>query len=736
MAANAATTLMNSATSSSVASSISEFASSIATKFSSVGKIQLPLPNVLHDYASYDYILGIAVLTDTDIERPDETYMANRSILTNSKTKEQTMSGLNLICKSANADPNNRVKTDYGTFDFFIDNVTIDAVIGHEKGMVTNSTNISFTITEPYSMGIFPMACQEAAWKAGHNNWREAPFLLTIEFRGNDEIGMMLPIPSTNRYIPFRWQNLSMSVNQDGAIYQCATFAWNDQGHSARNATLKSDMSIKGSTVQEVLQTGEKSLQAVWNKRLQQLKEDKVVDVPDEIMILFPTSIASAKSGASSNSENNAGATTSGSSDGNSLYKRLGVTTSTINKTQVQDPKDCNLIGKAIIGVGTNKFASAPYGKDNAVYDSDLNVNVRANNTPKSTENDFRFRQDTSLPNAINQVLLQSDFPKGAFNPDSLSEEGYLKWWRIDIQVYNVSTDATYASTGRKPKIIVYRVVPYNVHNSSAPMGPNNKAVGFDKLQEKNVKEYNYLYTGKNIDVLSFEIKLENSFAVMMAADAGKRSQDIKEAEENGATKPSANTIALKGITPQKSEAPSTVDYSGLISNTDRHGGGGADTIETRSARLFHDAITRGTDMLMLDMEIVGDPFYIAQSGMGTYTSEQTEYPNLNKDATVNYQNGEVHVVVNFRTPIDSNQATGMYQFAADVPSTPLMQYSGLFRVNQLTSYFKNGSFTQRLHGNRLKQQESSAAESKSSAFSLSHITQDGLSALGKAIGF
>lgn len=733
---DSATTLVNSATSSSVATSISEFASSISTKFKSVGPIKLPLPNVLHDYASYDYILGIAVLTDTDIERPDETYMAHRSILTNPDTKEETMSGLRLICKSANCEPNNRIKTDYGKFDFFIDDLTIDAIIGHERGLVTNSTNISFSIAEPYSMGIFSMACQTAAWDAGHKNWREAPFVLTIEFRGNDEIGMMSLIPTTNRYIPFKWQNLSMTVNQDGARYQCTTFAWNDQGHSARNATLKSDMSIKGSTVQEVLQTGEKSLQAVWNKRLQQLKEDKIVEIPDEIMILFPTDIVSATNGTSSSGENNSSATTGSASDQSSLYKKLGVTTSTINKTQVQDPKDCNLIGKAIIGVGPNKAADSPYGKDNVIYDPDLKVNVRANNTPNPNENDFRFRQDTSLPNAINQVLLQSNFPKGAFNPDALSEEGYLKWWRIDIQVYNVSTDATYTSTGRKPKIIVYRILPYNVHATSGPTGTNHSTVGASKLLEKNIKEYNYLYTGKNVDVISFDIKLENSFAVAMGADAGKRSQDIQTAEASGAEKAKNNTIALTGNQPEKSAHPSVIDYSSTLANTDKLGGGGADTIETRAAKIFHDSVTRGSDMLMLDMEIVGDPYYIAQSGTGTYTSEQTEYPNLNKDGTVNYQTGEVHVVVNFRTPVEIDQTTGMYQFAADVPSSPLLQYSGLFKLNKLTSYFKNGEFKQRLHGQRLPGQENTAPESKSSSFSLEKITKDGLAALGKAIGF
>lgn len=686
-----------------IATSVSEFASSIATKFETIGDMQLPIPNQLHDYASYDYVLGLGVLTDDHIANPDTTYMTGDTTI------------LQMICKSASCDPENRVKTDYGKFDFFIDNLNIDSVIGLERGNVTNATNISFTVTEPYSMGIFTMSCQQAAWDAGHKNWREAPFLLTIEFRGSDEMGNMTLARGSSRYIPVKFQNISMTVDHHGAIYQCEVFAWNDQAHSSRNSTLKSDMSIKGTTVQEVLQSGEKSLQAVWNKRLQQLKENKIIDVPDEIIILFPTEVDSASA-------------PNGGPSADELYTKLGVKKNKDTNTVEQDPEKCNIIGKAVLGVGTNKAADAPFGKDNAVYDEKLKVNVRANNTPIATENDLRFRQDTSIPNAINQVLLQSNFPQGAFDPSALSEEGYLKWWRVDVQVYNVSSDATYASTGRKPKIIVYRVLPYNVHNS-AQVAPGDKPKGMDKLAEKNVKEYNYLYTGKNTDVLHFEIKIENSFAVAMAADGGVHSQDVKESAELGSEESKVNQTSLKGNNPPVlGEMRSGVEYTKHLTGTDRLGGGGSDTTATRAARIFHDAVTAGTDMMMLDLEIAGDPFFIAQSGIGNYTSKQTEYPNLNTDGSVNYQNGEVHIVVNFRIPVDINQSTGMYQFGGEVPSSPLLQYSGLFKINQVTSNFNKGMFKQHLLGQRLPGQESLAEES---SFSFDSFTNAGEALVG-----
>lgn len=725
-----------SSSSSSIVTSISDFAKTITSKFHNVGDIPLPLPNVLHDYASYNYIIGFAVITNEDLANPDATYMSNKSMLTDKQTKKTTTSNLRYIFKAGNADPDNRILTAYGKFDFFIDDLNIESVIGLERSNNTNTTNMTFNVTEPYSMGLFAIACQQAAWDAGHKNWREAPFLITIEFRGNDEMGVMAQIPTTQRHLLVKFQEMSMTVNHTGSLYQCSVFAWNNAALTEKHATLKNDMSVKGSSVQEVLQTGENSLQAVWNKRLQQLKEDKVLEVPDEIIILFPDAVYSEddedKGG---NTENNTSAT-EGSASQNDVYKRLGVAKSEKNNTQVQDPKNCNIIGKAVLGIGADKKGDAPFGKDQEVYDERAKVNVRQNNTPVATENDFRFRQDTSIPNAINQVILQSNFPQEALDPKALSEEGYVKWWRIDTQVYNVSTDANYKSTGTQPKIVVYRVIPYNAHNSSGLVGAGARPKGYDALYKKAVKKYEYIYTGKNVDVMNFEIKIENSFAVAMAADAGKHAQDTKQAEQQGAAPVETDVINPKGEEPEENTTHSSVDFSKTKTSTTGLGGGGVESSVTLAARSFHDAITNGTDMIMLDLKIVGDPFFIAQSGVGNYTSKPTNHSNLNKDGTVNWQNGEVHIIVNFRTPIEINQFTGLYQFQGEQQpdtktTTPIMQYSGLFRINRVTSTFKGGMFEQRLLGQRLPMQERS--KETEATFSTDNMTQSAEKIMKKA---
>ena len=147
------------------------------------------------------------------------------------------------------------------------------------------------------------------------------------------------------------------------------------------------------------------------------------------------------------------------------------------------------------------------------------------------------------------------------------------------------------------------------------------------------------------------------------------------------------------------------------LAGTDKLGGGGVETKDTRAARAFHDSLTHGADMTDLNLEILGDPYWIAQSGMGNYTSQPTKYYNLNLDGSVSYQNGEVDVMVNFRTPIDINQTTGLYDFGPKSQTAPVMQFSGLYRVTNVVSTFKGGEFIQTLTGNRRPLFESQAPE-------------------------
>lgn len=712
-----------------IGSAISGALGSLGAGIKQLSGVKLPLANPLFDYASYDYVLGLGCLTDAQFHKPDTTYMKNPS-------------SIKLVCKDAAMDPKNRVATPYGQFDFFIDNLVLKSFVGYEK--FSNNTNvhaIEFDIIEPYSMGLFIISLQTIAQQTGHNNWRDAPFIMTVDFRGNKENGTMSTVPGTSRYIPFTFIDMSMTVNETGAKYHCKGFPAGQWALSDDAAKLKTDISAEGKTVQEVLQSGPNSLQAMLNKReIEQAKMLPVDDqgnphVPNQYLILFPTDISSSATPAQSSQNNeSSGSSTTSANTTNSpnppptataseIYQKLGVAYSPANDGVVQKDSDCNTIGRTSMGYDETRRGDTPSGKDKGVYNKKGNIfsnaSLSAGVDVKSGES--RFSQDDTIMSAICQVVLQSNFVNEALDTSKISPEGYRGWFRIDHQLYNITSEVQ-ANTGVKAKLIVYRVVPANVH-ASHTSPPNTPAPGLapnGPLAKQAVKQYNYIYTGKNVDVMKFEIKMRNGFIVVMGTDALKRSQDTVTKKQTGGTegKDVLENNQPAGTTPPKGTqaigiTPTMQKWNLTSTSQDKKGGTSNESQAQRAAKLFNDCFNTPYDMYNLDLEIIGDPYWIIQSGHGNYTSKGSQYTNLNADGTANYQNGEIDIVVNFRTPIDINQTSGLYDFGKASKSGPATSFSGLYCVWNIESHFGGGKFTQVLKGFRRPQQENTITQPK-----------------------
>ena len=149
-----------------------------------------------------------------------------------------------------------------------------------------------------------------------------------------------------------------MQVTGRGCEYMVEAYPWNEQAMSKTFNEIKTDIGIecdKGAyTIQNLLQTGANSLQAVLNRRLQETKKKEKVDTPDEILIIFPKDLTSDPSSTSrySNESSEKSATSSPSTGGaNAFYGKLGVSQGA-NSTKVQgvDGDSVNLIGQSLMG--------------------------------------------------------------------------------------------------------------------------------------------------------------------------------------------------------------------------------------------------------------------------------------------------------------------------------------------------------------------------------------------------
>ena len=134
-------------------------------------------------------------------------------------------------------------------------------------------------------------------------------------------------------------------------------------------------------------------------------------------------------------------------------------------------------------------------------------------------------------------------------------------------------------------------------------------------------------------------------------------------------------------------------------------GGIGLISPESQIARDFNEALVNSpVDLVMVDLTILGDPYYIADSGMGNYNAALAGSINLTTDGTVEYQGSEVDIELNFKTPLDYGP-DGYMEFPGG-GSAPVGEFSGLYQVLFVNSKFNGGQFTQTLQTMRRPRQD------------------------------
>ena len=669
--------------------------------------IALPVVNPLEKFVSYNYLFTFSSLSNEQVNFPETSYRMGGAGIGK------------IILSSGGRFSENRVSTAYvtddnpaGKYDYFIDEVVLNHLLAPtNEAKATTVTNFSFEVTEPYSLGQFLQSCQIAARENDHQDYTLAPYLLTVEFKGYDEENT--PTSVATRYFPLNVYSINMTVTAAGSKYQIQAQAWNEIALNDTFNLLKTDFAVSGDTVVEMLQKGERSLTQVVNSKLLALTTvDSKKDAgwkADEIAIIFPDVTTTVNE---SSQENDKGAMSGSAVGGDAVAStKLSLFRSAKTKVFVQGDGEISALGTASFNFDGSRGGLTPKLPDNPNSgNQDIKVEALSNKTfPRNvfqidtTAREFVFRKGTSIINAITEIMLMSEYCTGAItgNPGN---GGYYDWFKIETQVYLEKSLPQNKNVNRTPKLLVYRVMPYKIHKSKF-MTPNENP-GYEALKATVVKEYNYIYTGKNVDVLEFKLNLTNNFGIPWLADGlGDANADALTASL-GQSSAVPNEMATYPIV---AEAPKEggLGDSGTGYATTRYdheapknsdGAGEADNYATRVARQFQSRILNfDTEKVVADLVILGDPYYLADSGIGNFTNTNSSKKiNLTSTSSIDYQSGEVDILFNFFTPVDID-SSGSYIFPNDISARLNVNFSGLYQVITSTSTFSKGKFTQTL---------------------------------------
>jgi hypothetical protein len=654
--------------------------------------LPVPFPNPLGTFSSFNCVMTVSSISIESHRDPLNYYKAGnigtvvaRSAGTGDLGPQTAM--------TSTANPS-------GKYEFFIDNLNIDSIMSYNnqtKG--SNAFDITFEIFEPYSMGIFLQACQIAAaengWKTGYLN---STFLLTIEFVGYDESGTPFPLSRVSRHIPFIIKDIAMTTKASGAIYKVKGHPTNEVVLEDRYAKLQSDISISGKTVQEILQSGINSLQSVLNRRTKQIDKIKNGDASqaavDEIIIIFPEINANSLPDINGNAaSSNPGATQNPAAG---TTQTTTITRPTGADNFVQLTETLNAIGRSVLDLNQNMPGESAITEQNRVQPdpkrpADRNLIV---NKPETRQ--FTYNQGSTIINAITSVLLKSKYCIDTINDESKKDEnGMIDWFRIETQV-DFFPPQSKNNTDANAKLIIYKIVPYKVHSSLITLA-GTTPTGYDKLKSEAAKVYDYIFTGNNTEILNLELDFPRAFFnTLVTADYGPLYDQAQLSNQQGAQGQAGSQPNIQGSprTDNNSLVGVRENGSSLVSKATT-GGTVARDYRSRIAEGFQRALYDSTtDLVNATMTIMGDPYYIADSGLGNFSNSGSGRFNVTADGAMDYQSGEVDVIINFRTPLDYDANTGIMDFGN---SDVVQEFSGLFRVILVTHRISRGKFTQEL---------------------------------------
>jgi hypothetical protein len=464
-----------------------------------------------------------------------------------------------------------------------------------------------------------------------------------------------------------------MEVNETGTKYRVSAIPYNEAAYANPNQIL-TDMSFTGNTVKTVLEDLFASLEKSLEERERKEKPDDAAIKTDKYEIYFPEMPAA----------------------GEELKLDKSV------KNKIAESKINEVLRESAI----YKFPpiekspnATPAGGTQSNYSTEKKINPETgeeytaiNDRSVPTTNQIQFAKGANISEIIELVIRDSEYVKDILKDidkaKSAGANGMIDYFQLIINTVPLNLDDT---TGRQRFTYQFIVAPYKVHFSKLP-GQQNAKYNAKDVASYVKRTYDYLYTGKNVDVLGFKLNFNNLFfqaAVPKQGATDKSGTSLAAGASNEQQSKLAPNAAKDASKNQNGTAAIVSDANaGSISQL---GGQYNPSPYTQLAIQAHSAILESVNLLTGEIEIIGDPYYLSTSGMGNYSPVAKDNGST-QDGEARPTAGPVIIKVNFRNPIDIDEKTGLVTFSDLTP------FSGIYQVLKCRNTFRDGTFKQSLN--------------------------------------
>ena len=668
--------------------------------------------NVLHKFATYNYIFTLSGLSEDELRThaylknpvhdiiarsggigdpnvSDGKYKTQMDKLNKERIWNEQRTGQ--VYNEAYSPTNSQYILSQG-LDLFFENFNMLSTVGpnSDRGLA-NITKMNFELVEPFGVSLVEKV-KAATFINGYRDFQDAPLLLTIEFKGTDEHGK--PITSADkiyeRKIPILIVRVEFDLDQAGSKYQVIAVPFGDLAHDDRFKFPRTTLTASVRSVNEWIETIEEQL---YKDQLQEIKEG-VREYVDEYEFIV-----------SSDVEKNAKyaktlQTTIAESNANFIKRLWNDIFDNIDFAPKIELADAQVTDKTSL---VKFFEDAiRTGEGYSIIADRFWQYWHMKMTGAGT---YSSNSTTKPGDSVTDELL--DFYSSQQFPDLARNNQWVDWFEIKVSVQTKVRSSLDKIRKMSPKKIIFKAIPKKIH--VLKFFPPGVTLGFVDWNKWIRKNYNYIYTGENVDIQSLRINYKTAYYlrnVRPFKEDAKEKGKYQDFEEN-----------LKKVFGSEQS-----DLRSSPSNLQ-----GTNSMESGSnkSQQFYDYITNPeADMIRVELEILGDPAFICQDQFINIHEDRSKKAEgigsgviSPKYGSFNSENFQPLVKLSFkRPPDDIDDQIGIYEHHMGAVNkrgmaTDNQTFTGIYQVVKVDSKFNNGQFLQTLHLVRMNQQQGNVAD-------------------------
>ena len=568
--------------------------------------------------------------------------------------------------------------------DIFFENVNITSVVGpNVERNLANFTKMTFELHEPYGI-TFIEKIRACAFRMGYEDYQAAPYLLTINFKGTDENGNfhICDTQSLERRVPIFITDVNFDVNEGGARYEVTAVPYSDMAFDDSYKFVRTIIPISTASIDQwIIDVKDGLTEQMKNER-----DELAREFDDEYE--FDISRIRDKLGEE---------TETVTVEKESIFNTLSVKEASTGVTVQLD------------GTRPTVSVSEPVS-ETTVKSKTKNMTIDPNTSVVKAFEDIirssKYYQElidnfwgTYAPGETEQTLLKK-FQDPEKLAEFLNENEYVDWFFIKPKIENLTNKGLDSVTKMYPKRITYQAIPYKVHIGKLVLpGLGLGDVDWSQYARRN---YNYIYTGDNVDVQNLRINYRTAYFYRNVRTEAKAPgeeglfQNFKEGLRKflGAKTQPEPTLPLR-------QYPSILKQRNLVQQVS--------PASLRANEFFDYLVNPEADMINVEMEILGDPAYLAQDCFAPIDDKvlqdgvyDDQYKSFNMESYMPI------VTLTYRVPADIDDKRGT--MFSDKYLDENLFFSGAYQVTKIESSMNQGEFKQTLTMVRINNQSGNTA--------------------------